>query len=547
MVGKSLSSAAHRATSVVPQYPQPEAHFPVANLDISGDEMSLHSPSPEAELENADLGFPAPPARPGVYYQLENEHIVAESLDDYCSGGFHPVHIGDCLGSGGRFRVLHKLGDGGFATVWLCRDKLTNKLRAVKINAAGAFTKPQRQCERAEITEQANVPEKTNTIIEFEISQVFSGYSSEELAANGIALPLEYFWLEGPNGWHLCAVLPFFGPRLTNLFQVYAHCEELLKDICFQLALSMRFLHSHGICHGDFRPANVLLQLAEGVDDWTDEELLAAVGAPETIPIMAVGGEHSPNVPRYLVSGLDIEFGSGLCSTKTAVADFGVAYRADRPPLSSGIPLPYAPPEDIFQRSSMGFASDIWSLGCTISQIRLSHLPFHEDADVDETIGEMEATIGPLPLLYRDSWKHEFQYDFANDEFDESLPVYRTVHGFEMAREERVSINDSGNLLEFSLKQPRVTVLTPAMMEHISKQLFQATGVLPQYSPTLGELLAHLPFHERFQYRLSKEEAAQLFDLLIGIFKWLPEDRLSTEQIVNHPWFGYRNLCFYRA
>ncbi|KAK0704404.1 hypothetical protein B0H67DRAFT_648843 [Lasiosphaeris hirsuta] len=148
--------------------------------------------------------------------------------------------------------------------------------------------------------------------------------------------------------------------------------------------------------------------------------------------------------------------------------------------------------------------------------------------------------MGPLPLLYHDSWKHEFQYDLANDEFDESLSVYRIAHEFEMAREERVSISDSGILFEFSLKQLRVTVLTLAMMEHISKQPFQATGVLPQYSPTPGKLLAHLPFHERFQYRLSKEEAAQLFDLLIGILKWSPEDRLSMEQIVNHPWFGYR-------
>lgn len=47
----------------------------------------------------------------------------------YVRGGFHPVKFGDrfrpptsSASTSGRYRVLHKLGFGSFATVWLARD-----------------------------------------------------------------------------------------------------------------------------------------------------------------------------------------------------------------------------------------------------------------------------------------------------------------------------------------------------------------------------------------------------------------------------------------
>lgn len=47
--------------------------------------------------------------------------LDAEPLHRYRAGGYHPLHLGDRLKSG-RYEVLHKLGWGGYATVWLGKD-----------------------------------------------------------------------------------------------------------------------------------------------------------------------------------------------------------------------------------------------------------------------------------------------------------------------------------------------------------------------------------------------------------------------------------------
>lgn len=46
-----------------------------------------------------------------------------ESLSRYCSGGYHPVNLGDSF-KDGRYSVHHKLGWGGFSTVWLAKDQV---------------------------------------------------------------------------------------------------------------------------------------------------------------------------------------------------------------------------------------------------------------------------------------------------------------------------------------------------------------------------------------------------------------------------------------
>lgn len=44
----------------------------------------------------------------------------AEWAELYREGGYHPVHLGEVFAH--RYRILRKLGNGRFATIWLAKD-----------------------------------------------------------------------------------------------------------------------------------------------------------------------------------------------------------------------------------------------------------------------------------------------------------------------------------------------------------------------------------------------------------------------------------------
>ena len=62
-----------------------------------------------------------------IYYD-SNLLYNQEDMSKYRPGGFHPVRLGDTF-KDGRYKIHHKLGWGGYSTVWLAKDK---KYAAVK-------------------------------------------------------------------------------------------------------------------------------------------------------------------------------------------------------------------------------------------------------------------------------------------------------------------------------------------------------------------------------------------------------------------------------
>lgn len=143
-------------------------------------------------------------------------------------GGYHHVDIGDCLGPEGAnhfYAILHKLGFGGFSTVWLTRCSQTEQYYALKILIADL---PQ---------SQGNL-----TILQglkdggFEHSLVIELYES--------------FQVSGPNDTHSCLVLPAFGPSLNDLSVKRALSPAMPVQMCQQVANGVAALHERDICHG---------------------------------------------------------------------------------------------------------------------------------------------------------------------------------------------------------------------------------------------------------------------------------------------------------
>lgn len=51
---------------------------------------------------------------------MQNPPPFEEPLEDYAVDGYHPTRLGDVFNE--RYRVVRKLGWGGYSTVWLAQD-----------------------------------------------------------------------------------------------------------------------------------------------------------------------------------------------------------------------------------------------------------------------------------------------------------------------------------------------------------------------------------------------------------------------------------------
>lgn len=161
-----------------PRYPKSSQATEIARHieDDLPDDMSIEY---SGELDHA------PTNSHGTYLDGANEGL--EPLEQYQEGGYHPVHLGDTLGAAGRYRVIHKLGHGGFGTVWLCRDLQDPGYVAVKVIAGDVAPE--------------NLPDLT--LMQLDRSAPGAEY---------IAIPMDTFSVAGPNGSHQCTVLPSLWP-----------------------------------------------------------------------------------------------------------------------------------------------------------------------------------------------------------------------------------------------------------------------------------------------------------------------------------------------
>jgi hypothetical protein len=62
---------------------------------------------------------------------------------------------------------------------------------------------------------------------------------------------LSRFHISGPNGKHVCQVLPVTGPSLMALSRVpYRLRPAACKTLAREAAEALDFLHGRGLCHG---------------------------------------------------------------------------------------------------------------------------------------------------------------------------------------------------------------------------------------------------------------------------------------------------------
>ncbi|KAI0152124.1 kinase-like domain-containing protein [Hypoxylon sp. NC0597] len=349
-----------------------------------------------------------------LYYSAGDDVDYVEDREKYRPGGYHPIHLDDYIDPLKRFQVVHKLGWGASSTVWLCYDEKYRYYRSVKVMTA------EQSIEKCQ---------------ELQIIKALANVSRKELRDNYIAIPREHFWTEGPNGRHLCLVSDLLGPSLSKNSPdgTGIHTPDFLTDLTFQVSKGLQYLHNKGICHGDLRPSNILMQLNKySVMELTDHQLNRYLGRRQYEPLETLSGKDpKPHGPEYLVLPVSLNKLERRCRTgKIAIVDFGDSFHCSNSPTLSRWHRQYAAPELLFTEALRGLPQDIWALACTIYEIKLQAQLFSEYEDYTSLIRQMEVWFGPLPAEYRQLAKTHLERDrerrLVSD--DKRVPPSRTPH-----------------------------------------------------------------------------------------------------------------------
>ncbi|KAK4554930.1 hypothetical protein LTR86_008078 [Recurvomyces mirabilis] len=408
-----------------------------------------------------------------------------EDVDEYRLGGYHLVHLGDVYHD--RYKVLHKLGAGGFATTWLARDHREERYVALKILKA----------------------EEAASEREMRVLEYLSTLKSGCVGGEHIRFPLNHFTIKGPNGDHNCLVSEVAGPSLSSIYNIYgagftAGARRLRGDIAKkairQLAEAVGFLHSNRFCHGDLTLPNVLLKF-KGTDGWTEEDVYERLGKPSTTALIPVTQSESNNSgPDYVVEPAGIP-GANDLAEDIVLVDFGEAFSFDHPPKAEdiGIPLMYRAPETIFD-GRYDSRSEIWALACVMYEIRAGDPLFTSLMGTkDEIIMQWVQMKGRMPDPWWGRWERRARC------FEED------------GRPRKVGPNGRVLAVETSLEEKIGWIGT----EDEGEALLAAPG---------PELL------EPYGAVVPDGQAEIMRDLLDGMLKWRPEERVTIEQVLKHPW-----------
>ncbi|OIW26344.1 kinase-like protein [Coniochaeta ligniaria NRRL 30616] len=320
--------------------------------------------------------------------------------------------------------------------------------------------------------------------------------------------------------------MPVFGRSLNDFWHDYGGDVEFTRGVSTQITEALAFLHSKGVCHGDFRPRNMLFKIRY-IDQLSLDQILSMftndyrldVPPPPYSPME----DPRPHLPKYIYPSEPLRPPVGLASRDVVVSDFGEAYHISEPPVSTGIPLAYAPPEVILpnKTATLSFGVDIWALGQTIGEIRLGH-GILGDFAVSDYFRSMEDILGPLPEPYRTIY-FERGYQRPScppaSELSPTDPV--TMKAEEMAKNRKQRLEREG---------------FEGYLESIVRSA-KGYGTSMQPGEVLGPDERDVGFGCKWVTRdVPQQEADQLLDLFTKIIKYDPAERLSASDILAHPW-----------
>ncbi|RAL10225.1 kinase domain-containing protein [Aspergillus homomorphus CBS 101889] len=336
-----------------------------------------------------------------------------EDLGRYCPGGYYPLQIGNQLHDG-RYQVVDKLGFREYSTIWLARDLQKAKYVAVKVITA-------------------------------------EGSSSTRPPAPGreiIPPLLDDFWVLGPNGKHKCIVtlaarMSLFDTKEASTFGLLQ--PRVAQSIIAQLLRGVAFLHNLHL-------GNILVDFPEAIDHLSTSELYERYGEPEPEDVARVDGkplQHGVPARGFLRCWLGVRSNElVLGEDRVTLSDFGFSSKT----------LPFLQiPEAKFSDAPLSFASDIWTLACTIWEIA-GQRPLFDSfwPTADRVTAEQVEALGILPPDWWEKWAERSKW-FEGESASELKPAQSRGYG--------TVLRTWNQRFEYSIQKPRAEAGLEIMSE----------------------------------------------------------------------------------
>ncbi|KAI9154769.1 Serine/threonine-protein kinase spk-1 [Paramyrothecium foliicola] len=387
---------------------------------------------------------------------------VIEAKPRYKLKGFS-----DILAS--RYRLVDKLGYGGYSIIWLARDNQQGRCVAIKVPISGA-------------SRSMHEPKILRALACAALDSSHSRASPLQ-ACDAVPSILDEFVIHGPNGTHPCYVMvPVQGnlkeASFSRLFPV-----NVARALAAKLALAVAFVHAHGFVHGAF-------------DELSDDEFMQKFGEPETTSIRRVDGKpltsHVPSQAVHpLYMGKKAQYFTLDDSRDLILGDFGEAFAPateQRLGRDCNTPLAKRAPETLFSPDEpLSYPSDVWSLGTAIWEILGMKFIFSEAETADEIVAQQLDVLGSqgFPADWQRSWER-----LESHKADEDIPRRPTG-----SREAWPPLEEAFE--EF-------------VQNHRRKREMAGT--------------------------FDQQEERAILDLMRGMLKFRPEDRLTMDEVLRSEW-----------
>ncbi|KAJ5158192.1 uncharacterized protein N7500_007843 [Penicillium coprophilum] len=317
-------------------------------------------------------------------FHQSNLLYTQESLSRYQPGGYHPVKVGDTFKSN-RYKIFHKLGWGGYSTVWLAKDTAKDQWVSLKIKTANS--------------------QASN---ELQNLRFLGNLSQQSLSSNYIVQLLDSFTHKGPNGEHECLVLELLGPSVDTVLADYRESEEkfepdVLLRMSSQLLKAIKFIHGAGMCHGDISGRNIAFSCSN-LSRATEEELFEVLGNPEIEPLVYTDGTPlQPGLPTQIVKVAEWTNWIDEDEEDLRLLDLGESFTQGKEPSKLAQPGFLRVPETIFL-NSFDYRVDLWRAGCMIYTFIFTSYPFSYFDRDSWLVAQMVGFVESLPTEWQAKW-----------------------------------------------------------------------------------------------------------------------------------------------